>query len=78
LLGTTLEGPIRLQAGGGDRACYFFFLALVFLATFFVAAAFFAFFAFFAMSSSRLGNLMNVHMPSIDTHIVKMTQTFQN
>jgi hypothetical protein len=34
----------------GGRVDYFFFLALVFLATFFVAAAFFAFFAFFAMS----------------------------
>jgi hypothetical protein len=39
---------------GRGRACYFF-LALVFLATFFVAAAFFDFFAFFAMSSSRYG-----------------------
>ena len=51
---TTLEMPTRLQAARwGARACYFFFLALVFLATFLVAAAFFAFFAFLAMSSSR-------------------------
>jgi hypothetical protein len=25
-----------------------------------------------------IGNLMNVHMPLIDTHIIMMTQTFQN
>jgi hypothetical protein len=77
-----LPPRLRCRCGckrrGGDRACYFFFLALVFLATFLVAAAFFAFFAFFAMSSSRLGNLINVHMPSIDTHIMKMTQIFRN
>jgi hypothetical protein len=70
-----LEVPIRPQAARREaRAGYFFFLALVFLATFFVAAAFFAFFAFFAMSSSRSGNLMSVQMPLIDTHINRMTQ----
>jgi hypothetical protein len=38
--------PRRLVSSAErGRACYFFFVALVFSATFFVAAAFFAFFA---------------------------------
>jgi hypothetical protein len=78
-------GPVLLFGAAPSRAvavvsaeprAYFFFLAIVSFATFFVAAA--VFFAFLAMSSSCFNGLVSSRTSWIRARALKLTSVLQN